>query len=243
MFIPFQLVWLCAFNNLKLSIMHLEDQPLKFLTIIHHSNVTRCLGAIGGDVWYLGVAKPSVVDLNVFKISGPKFMKLDMGTWHAGPLFESHAMDFYNLELSNTNLSSSTECLTSIVLWDVIYLIPKAHVNVGTLGHVHHGKTTLTTAITKVLTDEGKAKAIAIDEIDKALKEKEIMITIAMAHVEYETTQSHYAHINYPIMSRIHKLKKMVAEVGNNLTTRPPLNPIVFRYESLKPPSSSTTSK
>ncbi|GJZ08478.1 elongation factor Tu, mitochondrial [Tanacetum coccineum] len=115
-----------------------------------------------------------VDSVQVFKISGPKFMKLDMGTWHAGPLFESHAMDFYNLELSNTN----------------------AHVNVGTLGHVHHGKTILTTAITKVLTDEGKAKAIAIDEIDKALEEKEIMITIAMAHVEYETTQSHYAHIN-----------------------------------------------
>ncbi|GJW74450.1 putative ureidoglycolate hydrolase [Tanacetum coccineum] len=61
---------------------------------------------------------------SVFKISGPKFMKLDMGTWHAGPLFESHGMDFYNLELSNTNLSSSTECLTSIVLWDATYLIP-----------------------------------------------------------------------------------------------------------------------
>nr|GFC76682.1 elongation factor Tu, mitochondrial [Tanacetum cinerariifolium] len=49
-----------------------------------------------------------------------------------------------------------------------------------------------------VLSDEGKAKAIAIDEIDKALEEKEIMITIAMAHVEYETTHSHYAHVDCP---------------------------------------------
>ncbi|GJX99664.1 putative RmlC-like cupin domain-containing protein [Tanacetum coccineum] len=176
MLIPFQLVLLCAFNNSKLFVMHLEDQSLKFSTIIHHSSVTQCLGATSGDVWYLGVAKPSVVDPNVFKISGPKFLKLNMGTWHAGPLFESHAMDFYNLELSNTDVSSSTECLTSIVLWDATYLIlfslEKAHVNVGTLGHVHHGKTTLIVAITKVLADEGKAKAIAIDEIDKALEEK-----------------------------------------------------------------------
>ena len=97
--------------------------------------MTQCLGSIGGHVWYLGVAKSSVVDSNeikddtgkkivqsrsghsyvppaiedvqVFKISGSKFLKLNRGTWHAGPLFKAAAMDFYNLELSNTNVSFS----------------------------------------------------------------------------------------------------------------------------------------
>nr|XP_043619451.1 elongation factor Tu, mitochondrial-like [Erigeron canadensis] len=74
----------------------------------------------------------------------------------------------------------------------------KPHVNVGTIGHVDHGKTTLTAAITKVLADEGKAKAIAFDEIDKAPEEKKRGITIATAHVEYETAQRHYAHVDCP---------------------------------------------
>lgn len=113
--------------------MRLEDRPLKFSTITHHASVTQCLGSIGGHVWYLGVAKPSIVDSNearsdavvarshcghfyvppavedvrVFRISGPKFLKLNRGTWHAGPLFKADNMDFYNLELSNTNVSFS----------------------------------------------------------------------------------------------------------------------------------------
>ncbi|GKD42122.1 elongation factor Tu [Tanacetum coccineum] len=74
----------------------------------------------------------------------------------------------------------------------------KPHVNVGTIGHVDHGKTTLTAAITKVLADEGKAKAIAFDEIDKAPEEKKRGITIATAHVEYETAKRHYAHVDCP---------------------------------------------
>ncbi|PIA39302.1 hypothetical protein AQUCO_02600033v1 [Aquilegia coerulea] len=74
----------------------------------------------------------------------------------------------------------------------------KPHVNVGTIGHVDHGKTTLTAAITKVLAEEGKAKAIAFDEIDKAPEEKKRGITIATAHVEYETTKRHYAHVDCP---------------------------------------------
>ncbi|KAL8214930.1 hypothetical protein R6Q57_004379 [Mikania cordata] len=74
----------------------------------------------------------------------------------------------------------------------------KPHVNVGTIGHVDHGKTTLTAAITKVLADEGKAKAIAFDEIDKAPEEKKRGITIATAHVEYETSKRHYAHVDCP---------------------------------------------
>ncbi|KAJ4785756.1 Elongation factor Tu [Rhynchospora pubera] len=74
----------------------------------------------------------------------------------------------------------------------------KPHVNVGTIGHVDHGKTTLTAAITRVLAEEGKAKAIAFDEIDKAPEEKARGITIATAHVEYETAKRHYAHVDCP---------------------------------------------
>ncbi|KAL4205432.1 hypothetical protein AMTRI_Chr01g114570 [Amborella trichopoda] len=74
----------------------------------------------------------------------------------------------------------------------------KPHVNVGTIGHVDHGKTTLTAAITKVLAEEGKAKAVAFDEIDKAPEEKARGITIATAHVEYETAKRHYAHVDCP---------------------------------------------
>lgn len=112
--------------------MNLQGRPLKFSTITHHASVTQCLGSIGGHVWYLGVAKPSIVeskdsegnnvvqshcasghfyvppavaDVRVFKITGPKFLKLNIGTWHAGPLFRAGTMDFYNLELSDTNVS------------------------------------------------------------------------------------------------------------------------------------------
>ncbi|KAJ6845708.1 elongation factor Tu, mitochondrial-like [Iris pallida] len=74
----------------------------------------------------------------------------------------------------------------------------KPHVNVGTIGHVDHGKTTLTAAITRVLAEEGKAKAVAFDEIDKAPEEKARGITIATAHVEYETAKRHYAHVDCP---------------------------------------------
>jgi hypothetical protein len=116
--------------------MRLQDRPLKFSTITHHASVTQCLGAIGGQDWYLGVAKPSIVDgaseqggpeegrkllqsaaghyylppdpaeVCVFRVSGSKFLKLNKGTWHAGPLFKADAVDFYNLELSNTNVSA-----------------------------------------------------------------------------------------------------------------------------------------
>lgn len=117
--------------------MSLDCRSLKFSSITHHARVTQCLGSIGGHVWYLGVVKPSVVDpdqvkgdkgsnavqshdghfyvppvvedVRVFRFSGPKFVKLNMGTWHAGPLFNPQIkMDFYNLELSNTHVSIST---------------------------------------------------------------------------------------------------------------------------------------
>jgi elongation factor Tu len=74
----------------------------------------------------------------------------------------------------------------------------KPHVNIGTIGHVDHGKTTLTSAITKVLANKGLAQYMAFDQIDKAPEEKERGLTIAIAHVEYETTKRHYAHIDCP---------------------------------------------
>jgi len=74
----------------------------------------------------------------------------------------------------------------------------KPHVNVGTIGHIDHGKTTLTAAITKVLATAKLAKYTAFDQIDKAPEEKERGITIAIAHVEYETEHRHYAHVDCP---------------------------------------------
>jgi len=74
----------------------------------------------------------------------------------------------------------------------------KPHVNIGTIGHVDHGKTTLTSAITKVLATKQLASYMAFDQIDKAPEEKERGLTIAIAHVEYETAKRHYAHIDCP---------------------------------------------
>ncbi len=74
----------------------------------------------------------------------------------------------------------------------------KPHVNVGTVGHIDHGKTTLTAAITRVLSTRGQAKFTDFSDIDKAPEEKERGITIATAHVEYETTGRHYAHVDCP---------------------------------------------
>ncbi|NSL52594.1 elongation factor Tu [Calidifontibacillus erzurumensis] len=74
----------------------------------------------------------------------------------------------------------------------------KPHVNVGTIGHVDHGKTTLTAAITAVLAKQGKAEAKAYDQIDGAPEERERGITISTAHVEYETDKRHYAHVDCP---------------------------------------------
>src|SRR3989339_1824747 len=74
----------------------------------------------------------------------------------------------------------------------------KPHVNVGTVGHIDHGKTTLTAAITRVLSLKGQATFTDFSEIDKAPEEKERGITIALAHVEYETDKRHYAHVDCP---------------------------------------------
>ncbi|KAJ6844558.1 uncharacterized protein M6B38_293190 [Iris pallida] len=121
----------------RFYIMHLQDRELKFRRITHHASVTQCLGCVGGEEWFLGVAKASILDesktsndnkdnravlsasghyytpphpddVRIFRIAGAKFLKLNKGTWHAGPLFKSKAMDFYNLELSNTNVVDHT---------------------------------------------------------------------------------------------------------------------------------------
>ncbi|MFA6448848.1 MAG: GTP-binding protein, partial [bacterium] len=74
----------------------------------------------------------------------------------------------------------------------------KPHVNVGTIGHVDHGKTTLTSAITRILGMAGMANYVPFDQIDKAPEEKARGITIATAHVEYQTKERHYAHVDCP---------------------------------------------
>ncbi|KAL8136455.1 hypothetical protein V2J09_002456 [Rumex salicifolius] len=119
----------------RFYIMRLKRNSLKFSKISHHASVTQCLGSVHGRVWYLGVAKSSIisadekntVDKNVsrsrsghfyippdvtgvrtFRISGPKYIMLNKGTWHEGPLFTDDTMDFYNLELSNTYVADQT---------------------------------------------------------------------------------------------------------------------------------------
>jgi len=78
------------------------------------------------------------------------------------------------------------------------FIRTKPHVNVGTMGHIDHGKTTLTAAITKVLSLKGQAQFTAYDQIDKAPEERERGITISISHVEYETDKRHYAHVDMP---------------------------------------------
>src|SRR3974390_1347052 len=84
----------------------------------------------------------------------------------------------------------------------------KPHCNIGTIGHVDHGKTSLTAAITKVLAEKGGATLTASDQIDKATEEKARGITISTAHVEYETTNRHYAHVDCP--GHADYVKKMI---------------------------------
>ena len=77
------------------------------------------------------------------------------------------------------------------------YSRDKPHVNIGTIGHVDHGKTTLTQAITKVLAEKGWSKSMSYEEIDKAPEEKARKITINTSHIEYETETRHYGHIDW----------------------------------------------
>ncbi len=107
------------------------------------------------------------------------------------PLFES---DFRHREVNFTR--KQTKNLTTMA--KEAFARTKPHVNVGTIGHVDHGKTTLTAAITSTLAEKGLAKKRAYDEIDGAPEERERGITISTAHVEYETVNRHYAHVDCP---------------------------------------------
>lgn len=78
------------------------------------------------------------------------------------------------------------------------YVRSKPHVNIGTIGHVDHGKTTLTAAITKILSEQGKAKLMSYEDIDRSPEERARGITINATHVEYETDARHYAHVDCP---------------------------------------------
>jgi len=82
----------------------------------------------------------------------------------------------------------------------------KPHLNIGTIGHVDHGKTTLTAAITKYLAKKGFAEFRAFDSIDNAPEEKERGVTINISHVEYETEKRHYAHVDCPGHATISKI-------------------------------------
>lgn len=96
----------------------------------------------------------------------------------------------------STSTLTRTRTLTRTFATDT-YDRTKPHVNIGTIGHVDHGKTTLTQAISKVLSDKGFAKMLSYEEIDKSPEEKARKITINTSHIEYETEGRHYGHIDW----------------------------------------------
>ena len=94
----------------RFYIMRLEEKGRKFSRITRHTQCTQCLGSLAGKDWLMAVAPPSETDepnleqLAAFRIPGNCFIKLEVGTWHAGPYFDHEFVDFYNLELSDTNV-------------------------------------------------------------------------------------------------------------------------------------------
>jgi ureidoglycolate hydrolase len=95
----------------RFYIMRLTTRGRKFHAITRHVKCTQCLGSLGGKEWLIAVCpannntnEPALSELKAFKIPGNCFIKLNVGTWHAGPYFEYDAVDFYNLELSDTNV-------------------------------------------------------------------------------------------------------------------------------------------
>ena len=94
----------------RFYIMHLEHRGRVFERITRHNRCTQCLGSLGGKDWFMAVCPPSAASipdierLRAFRISGDCFIKMEIGTWHAGPYFDHEAVDFYNLELSDTNV-------------------------------------------------------------------------------------------------------------------------------------------
>lgn len=96
----------------RFYIMQLQRRGRKFHTITRHVQCTQCLGSLEGKDWLIAVAPPNsnidtpaLEDIAAFRIPGNCFIKLDIGTWHAGPYFEHEAVDFYNLELADTNVA------------------------------------------------------------------------------------------------------------------------------------------
>ncbi len=94
----------------RFYIMRLKERGRQFHRITRHQQCTQCLGSLEGKEWFITVAPPSETDypnieqLKAFKIPGNCFIKLEVGTWHAGPYFDHDYVDFYNLELSDTNV-------------------------------------------------------------------------------------------------------------------------------------------
>lgn len=99
----------------RFYIMRLQRRGRAFSQITRHLRCTQCLGSLGGQEWLIAVAPPNVEQplpelIQAFRIPGDCFIKLEVGTWHAGPYFEQDAVDFYNLELSDTNLTDHQTC-------------------------------------------------------------------------------------------------------------------------------------
>ncbi|MGV2826523.1 ureidoglycolate lyase [Myxosarcina sp. GI1(2024)] len=94
----------------RFYIMHLSHRGRKFHQITRHQLCTQCLGSLEGKEWFIAVCPPSakpqpeIDKMSVFRIPGNCFIKLEVGTWHAGPYFDYEAVDFYNLELRDTNI-------------------------------------------------------------------------------------------------------------------------------------------
>lgn len=100
----------------RFYIMRLKHRGRKFHRITRHQQCTQCLGSLEGKDWLIAVAPPTsqatpaINDLRAFRIPGNCFIKLNVGTWHAGPYFEHEVVDFYNLELSDTNIVDHDTC-------------------------------------------------------------------------------------------------------------------------------------
>ncbi len=100
----------------RFYIMRLKHRGRQFHKITRHQQCTQCLGSLEGKEWLIVVAPPAdtacpaIADLTAFRIPGNCFIKLNLGTWHAGPYFEGDVVDFYNLELSDTNLVDHDTC-------------------------------------------------------------------------------------------------------------------------------------
>ena len=100
----------------RFYIMRLHNRGRKFHKITRHRRCTQCIGALAGQEWFIGVAppgdapKPDREQIRIFRIPGNSFIKLAVGTWHAGPLFDAPSIDFYNLELSDTNIVDHDTC-------------------------------------------------------------------------------------------------------------------------------------